>query len=94
MDIISFKETLSGSEPPVGMSIHLQSLWFDAKGEWQRAHEVIQDEPDKDSAWIHAYLHRREGDIWNSDYWYRRAGKKRPDISLQQEWDQIVTALL
>jgi hypothetical protein len=76
------------------MSIHLQSLWFDAKGEWQRAHEVIQDEPDKDSAWIHAYLHRREGDIWNADYWYRRAGKKRPDISLQQEWDQIVTALL
>ncbi|HZF65179.1 MAG TPA: hypothetical protein VEZ55_11865 [Chitinophagaceae bacterium] len=94
MDIISFKETLSGSEPPTDMSIHLQSLWFDAKGEWQRAHEVIQDEPDKDSAWIHAYLHRREGDIWNADYWYRRAGKKRPDISLQQEWDQIVTALL
>ena len=70
------------------------ALWYDAKEDWEKAHELIQDIEDKNAAWIHAYLHRKEGDIWNADYWYRRAGKKRPDASLQNEWEQIATELL
>jgi hypothetical protein len=55
---------------------------------------LIQDVDDKTAAWIHAYLHRKEGDLFNADYWYRNAGKQRPSISLDKEWEQIVTALL
>ena len=61
---------------------------------WQKAHELIQDIEDKSAAWIHAYLHRKEGDIWNADYWYNRAGKKRPSLTLQEEWKDIVEAML
>ena len=94
MNLSAFKESLSASIPPPGISVYLQALWHDAKENWDKAHELIQDIPDKPAAWIHAYLHRKEGDIWNSNYWYSKAGKKRPDISLNEEWQQIVTALL
>ncbi|HEY1022823.1 MAG TPA: hypothetical protein VGE06_10955 [Flavisolibacter sp.] len=78
---------------PGDLSEYLQALWWDAKGDWQKAHETIQDLPDKNAAWIHAYLHRKEGDIWNADYWYNRAGKKRPTNSLEEEWDRLVEAM-
>lgn len=80
--------------PPAGASVYLQALWHDAQGNWERAHELIQDLPDANAAWIHAYLHRQEGDLWNADYWYRRAGKKRPANTLQQEWEQLVQVFL
>jgi hypothetical protein len=67
---------------------------LDAKGEWGKAHVLIQDVTDKKAAWIHAYLHRKEGDIFNADYWYHRADKKRPDISLEKEWEEIAEELL
>lgn len=77
---------LSPSAPPEDFSTFLKSLWWDKKGKWDKAHEEIQDLASPEAAWIHAYLHRKEGDLWNADYWYRRAGKKRPDCSLEEEW--------
>ena len=94
MNFDEFQESLSASSPPAGVSGHLQSLWYDAKGDWNRSHEIIQNIEDKTAAWIHAYLHRKEGDIGNADYWYRRAGKNRPTLTLQDEWKNIVSALL
>lgn len=94
MNLASFKESLSGNEPPQNASVYLKALWFDRKGDWHKAHILIQDVDDKEAAWIHAYLHRKEGDIGNADYWYRRSGKKRPPVSLEEEWDQIVAELL
>jgi hypothetical protein len=89
-----FTDSLSLKDPPNDISIYLKSLWYDAKGDWNKAHEIIQNIEDKTASWIHAYLHRKEGDIGNADYWYRRAGKIRPDNSLETEWENIVKALL
>lgn len=94
MDFQDFQTTLSDSTPPNSLSSYLQSLWYDAKGEWNEAHSIIQDIEDKTAAWIHAYLHRKEGDIGNADYWYRRAGKDRPAYSFDDEWEGIVKVLL
>ena len=94
MDIAAFKESLNSAEVPTQASVYLKALWYDAKGDWEKAHELIQDLPDKNAAWIHAYLHRKEGDIWNAEYWYRNAGKKRPAVSLQEEWEQLAAAFL
>lgn len=93
MDFSTFKQSLAGNNPPA-VSIYLQALWYDAKQDWNKAHTLIQDVEDKNAAWIHAYLHRKEGDISNADYWYRRAGKQRPSLSLQDEWEQIVSDLI
>ncbi|QCR21208.1 hypothetical protein [Pontibacter sp. SGAir0037] len=89
-----FKETLSANKPPAEASVYLKALWYDGKGDWENAHELIQDLPDKNAAWIHAFLHRKEGDIWNADYWYRRADNSRPSVSLEDEWKQLVQAFL
>jgi len=94
MKFEEFQKSLGASSPPANLSGYLQSLWYDAKGDWNRSHEIIQDIEDKTAAWIHAYLHRKEGDIGNADYWYRRAGKSRPDKTLEEEWENIVEALL
>lgn len=94
MTFEQFRESLPASLPPSSLSIHLQSLWYDAKGEWERSHTIIQDIEDADAAWIHAYLHRKEGDIWNADYWYNKAARKRPAVSLQEEWENIVAELI
>lgn len=92
MNLSSFKESISGSEPPKNSSVYLTSLWYDAKGNWEKAHLLIQDVEDQNAAWIHAYLHRKEGDNSNADYWYRHAGKKRSPLALAEEWDEIVCA--
>ena len=89
MNFEEFSQSLSLSEPPGNISIYLRSLWYDAKGDWERSHTIIQDVNDPTAAWIRAYLHRKEGDIGNADYWYRRAGKKRPSASLAEEWENI-----
>jgi hypothetical protein len=94
MNLSSFKESLSGIEPPQEASVYLKALWYDAKGEWGKAHKLIKDVDDKNAAWIHAYLHRKEEDISNADYWYRRAGKRRSETSLENEWEQLVTEFL
>jgi len=76
-----------------GLSDHLLAMWHDGAGDWAAAHAVVQDMDDAAAAWIHAYLHRREGDLANADYWYRRAGRKRPAMGLDQEWVALVEAL-
>ncbi len=93
MDLQSFKESLSQNQPPQNVSVYLKALWYDAKGDWHKAHELIQDVTDTTASWIHAYLHRKEGDLANAGYWYSKAAKKTPSISLQEEWEQMVIAL-
>lgn len=88
--LAEFKATFSAGQPPAGISIQLKSLWYDGKGNWQQAHNLIDQLTDRSSAWIHAYLHRKEGDIWNADYWYSRARQTRPDVSLDEEWEKLV----
>lgn len=94
MTFEQFQQSLSLSLPPSEISDHLKALWYDGKGDWQQSHDIIQDINDANAAWIHAYLHRKEGDIWNADYWYSKAGKKRPTVSLQQEWQMISNELI
>jgi hypothetical protein len=89
-----FEDSLSQNDPPFGMSDYLVSLWYDGKGDWKRSHEIIQDIEDRTAAWIHAYLHRKEGDAGNARYWYNRAGKSMPDYALQQEWKELIIALI
>ena len=89
-----FIASLSKEAIPEHMTAYLQALWYDAKGNWQKAHEVAQDINDKTGSWIHAYLHRKEGDAGNAAYWYRRAGKPMPAYSLRQEHEEMVKALL
>lgn len=94
MEFSAFKNSLHNQQPAAEWSVYLKALWYDGKGNWDRAHELIQDLTDSHSAWIHAYLHRKEGDSWNADYWYRRAGRTRPSTSLEEEWSAILTELL
>jgi hypothetical protein len=94
MTIEDFTATLSSSTPPDGLAPVLIALWHDGRGDWDAAHTVAQDIPDPDGAWVHAYLHRKEGDAGNAAYWYRRAGKPVARVSLQEEWKQIVEAFL
>lgn len=94
MDYESFTRSLLQDEPPVSVSAYLQALWCDAKGDWQQAHEIVQDIDGRKAARIHAYLHRKEGDVFNADYWYRRAGVATPDVSLEVEWDDLVRSFI
>lgn len=89
-----FKASLNLEKPDSKLSILLKSLWYDGKGDWHKAHSLIDHLVDPDAAWVHAYLHRKEGDIWNADYWYRNAQKTRPDVSLDEEWEGLVKAFL
>ena len=72
----------------------LAALWHDARGDWEQAHTVVQDDHSADAAWVHAYLHRKEGDISNARYWYTRAGKPEFTKSLDEEWDALAKAFL
>jgi hypothetical protein len=92
--LLEFKQSLKNSSPPPDLSVELTSLWHDGKGDWDRAHDVIQDVNTKNAAWIHAYLHRKEGDLGNADYWYRRAGKGTAKNSLEEEWNEMVSYFL
>lgn len=94
MDLEIFKDSLASAEPPPEMSLATQALWWDAKGEWQKAHECAQEQEDATGAWVHAYLHRKEGDAANAGYWYRRAGKPAAAVSLGEEWETIARSLL
>ena len=72
----------------------LQALWHAARDKWDEAHHFVQDDSAAEAAWVHAYLHRQEGDVGNADYWYARAGKKRPEVTLKEEWELISSELL
>ncbi|MCC5939335.1 MAG: hypothetical protein JJU34_18795 [Lunatimonas sp.] len=94
MDIFEFRKSLKDDCLPLGLSVHLQALWLDARGDWQGAHALIDQLPDQSSASLHAYLHRKEGDQWNADYWYFRAGEKRFQGSLEEEWEKLAKYFL
>lgn len=89
-----FHHSLAGPAPPPGLSLALQGLWWDAKGDWQQAHRCAQDQDDATGAAVHAFLHRREGDLANAGYWYARAGRAMPKATLEQEWQALVAELL
>ena len=87
------KATLANAAPGPGLSPPLAALWWAAKGDWEAAHKIVQDESTKDAAWVHAYLHRVEGDLSNAGYWYRQAGQPVAKDALEAEWERIVSAL-
>ncbi|SHL87834.1 hypothetical protein SAMN05444159_7071 [Bradyrhizobium lablabi] len=89
-----FKASVSGAAPAQGLDAPLAALWWAAKGGWDRAHKIVQDEETIEAAWVHAYLHRVEGDLGNAGYWYRRAAKPVATGSLETEWEQMVAKLL
>lgn len=94
MKLHEFRQSLNATEPPAGLSRALAGLWWDAKGDWKRAHESAQQDEGIEGSWVHAYLHRKEGDLGNATYWYRRAGKPVCGEPLDAEWVGIVIALL
>ena len=93
MNLEAFKLTLDQAGPPL-VSLPLKALWHDAKGDWTGAHDLLQDDNTSEGAWVHAYLHRKEGDASNAAYWYRRAGKPVASGTLEDEWDAMAEELL
>jgi hypothetical protein len=89
-----FAASLSAAAPAPDLAPPLAALWWAAKGQWDEAHKLVQDEVGTDSAWVHGYLHRVEGDLGNAGYWYRRAGQPVASGGLDAEWDAIVSALV
>ena len=94
MTLEEFKNSLAASAPPADLNSALTGLWWDSKGDWTRAHESAQQDEGPAGSWVHAYLHRKEGDAGNAAYWYRRARKPVCRTSLEDEWVSIATALL
>jgi hypothetical protein len=94
MDLQSFRQSVLGAEPPKGSNLALQALWWDAKGDWDKAHDCAQAREDAAGNHVHAYLHRKEGDRSNAAYWYRRAAAPFPEIGLDEEWRELVQTFL
>lgn len=94
MSIDEYRQSLTNTNPPESLNALLQALWYEARGNWSRAHEILQNDSSANGAWVHAYLHRVEGDAGNAAYWYRRAGKPVSQQSLADEWNSIASALL
>jgi hypothetical protein len=94
MTLANFKATLDAETPPADIGTLLRALWHDAHGNWDEAHRIAQDVDDANGAWVHAYLHRKEGDLGNAAYWYDRAQQPVATDSLESEWERIANALL
>lgn len=94
MTIDELVATLADAQPPVGLPGPVLALWHDGHGDWEAAHRVVQEDESPAAAWVHAYLHRKEGDLGNAGYWYRRAGRSVSSGSLEGEWRAIGAALL
>jgi hypothetical protein len=94
MTFQEFQESTAGNAPPAELPAPLEALWWDSKGDWAKAHECAQKHETGDYAWVHAYLHRKEGENANAGYWYRRAGRTVFGGTLEEEWAQITSALL
>ena len=93
MELNAFRESLKHEFPPTGMSVPLAALWWDAKGDWTQAHNLVDELETKDGMAVHAYLHRKEGAASNADYWYARAGRRFHRPTLEAEWEALVTGL-
>ncbi len=94
MNVMQFEQTLTQSEPPPELASPMLALWWDAKQDWDKAHQQVQAADGPAAAWVHAYLHRKEGDLGNAAYWYRRANQPVARQSLAEEWRSIASALL
>jgi len=94
MTLEKFQQSLIAAEPPAGLTLAVAGLWWDAKGDWARAHESAQQDEGRDGSWVHAYLHRKEGNQGNAAYWYSRAGKPVCREPLNAEWLTIAAQLL
>jgi hypothetical protein len=91
---MTLEELRQSQNEPAGLTRPLRAMWHDARNDWEAAHRIAQDDESREAAWVHAYLHRREGEISNARYWYARAGKSEYRGSLEEEWMEIVDALL
>ena len=89
-----FRESLAEAKPPTGLGAPLAALWHAGRGDWDQAHRIAMDAKGRDGAWVHAYLHRQEGDLDNARYWYRKARRPEATGTLDEEWAAIVAALL
>jgi hypothetical protein len=94
MKFEEFKTSMGSELPPTGIPASLAALWYAGKGDWEQAHTIAQDIPTREGSWVHAYLHRVEGDQWNANYWYNRADRKMPASTLEQEWEDIARTML
>jgi len=94
MNVTELRASVAAAEPPAGLSLPVQALWWAAKGNWDQAHKLAQQDEGKSGAWVHAHLHRIEGDLSNAGHWYARAGKPKDPGTLDAEWDAIAKALL
>ncbi|TMJ04310.1 MAG: hypothetical protein E6G97_07340 [Alphaproteobacteria bacterium] len=94
MTLSELNASLTAPEPPHGLAPPVQSLWWAAHGEWEKAHAIVMKDDSREAAWVHAYLHRVEGDLPNASYWYRTAGKPVATGTLETEWTAIAGALL
>jgi hypothetical protein len=93
MNAAGFRQSLKNHEPPAELSAPLAALWWDAKGQWARAHGLVDELETPEGMAVHAYLHRKEGEEWNADYWYRRAGRAYRRASFEEEWQALVDGL-
>jgi hypothetical protein len=94
MNIVAFQATLQDETPPVGLTAPLKALWWDKKGDWTRAHALVDELETQEGMAVHAYLHRKEGEQWNADYWYRRAGRAYHRTKLTDEWTALAEGFL
>lgn len=94
MTVEDFRATLSRAEPPAGLTAPQAALWWDAKGDWSQAHALVNELDSPAGMAVHAYLHRKEGELWNADYWYGRAGRRFHRDSLEAEWEALAEGLL
>lgn len=94
MTLEQFRQSLASAAPPPGLAVALHALWHDARGDWHSAHEAAQGDDSRAGAWVHAYLHRKEGDLPNAGYWYRQARRTPCTTPLDDEWGQIAAELL
>jgi hypothetical protein len=94
MKMQEFLDSLSRTAPPPGLAPPVEALWWDARGEWARAHARIDNLETPEAMAVHAYLHRKEGEAWNAEYWYRRGGEQYRRVILEDEWKALVEGLL
>lgn len=94
MTLQEFKDSIRNPIPPKSLSKNLQALWHDSNDNWDEAHNIVQATSGFDGDWIHAYLHRKEGDLSNASYWYSKVGKTHPNVSLKMEWEELANYLL
>lgn len=96
MTLTEFEASVTSGHMPDHLSDALKTLWLSKAGKWHEAHDICQEMHDRTGSWLHAHLHREEGDLWNADYWYQRAGKKSPgkNVTIEQEWQQMVQVFL